>query len=306
MSILIDENTRALVQGITGRQASRDVRYCLEYGTRIVAGVTPGKGGETVHGVSVYDHIRKALSRHEVNTSVIYVSGRMVKEATLEAIDAGLKLVLIISENVPVHDLSEVFTLAEAKGTRIVGPSCNGITSPDKGKLGGHGGDKVRRSFLRGNVGIASRSGGMSAETAWMLKRTGIGVSTCVSMGGDPMIGTSFVDLLELFEKDEDTHLVVMFCEPGGTLEEEAAEFIAQGGISKPVVAYVGGKFMEKMPKGVSFGHAGAVIEGGKGSPKGKIEALQAAGVTVVEDYRVIAEVVRDAMQGRRKRANGG
>lgn len=296
MSILIDENTRVIVQGITGREASFVTRQMLEYGTKVVAGVTPGKGGQEVHGVPVYDTVKEAVENHDINTSLIYVPPAFAKDAVLEAIDNGIKLIVIITEHIPVHDAMKLYHYAKKKGARIIGPNSVGIITPGKVKMGAIGGDNPARAFKPGNVGIISRSGGMTTETAWMLKRAGFGVSTAVSIGGDAIIGTTFADLLELFEEDPETEAVVMFGEPGGSFEEEAAEFIKEGGFTKPVIAFIAGRFMESMPEGMTFGHAGAIIEGGTGTPSQKMKRLKEAGVHVAESHHEIIPLVKEVL----------
>lgn len=281
MSILIDEQTRIIVQGITGWQASMDTKFSLEYGAKIVAGVTPGKGGQSVHGVPVYNTVKSALKDHPATASAVYVPALAAKDAVLEAIDAGIKLILMVPEFVPRHDMAELVAIAREKNVRIVGPNSNGLISPGKSKLGGIGGDRAGYIYVPGKIGVISRSGGMSAEISLALKRAGLGVSTCISMGGEAIVGTSQKEYLELFAEDPETEAVVIFGEPGTTYEEEAAAFIAEGHFKKPVVALIAGLFQENFPKGVSFGHAAAIIEGDAGKPSNKIKILREAGVSV-------------------------
>ena len=297
MSILVDETTRILVQGITGWQASLDVKFGLEYGAKIVAGVTPGKKGQNVHGVPVYNTVEDAVSHHEVDASVLYVPARMLKDAADEAIDAGIKLLLLIPEGVPRHDLNYILARARENGVRIIGPNTNGVISPGKSKLGGLGGQFPHNLFMRGNIGVVSRSGGMSAEISLTLKKAGLGTTTCVSMGGEGLVGTSIKEYLELFQQDDETEAVVMFGEPGTNLEEEAADYIASGQFNKPAIALIVGRFQENFPKGVSFGHSAALIGENSGSPSGKIERLRRAGVLIAETLEDIPRLAKEALQ---------
>ncbi len=298
MSILIDENTRVIVQGITGNMAGIDVKLNLDQGVKIVAGVTPGKGGESVHGVPVYDTVRQAMVERPADASVVYAPARAAKDAIVEAVDGGVKLVLVFGENIPQHDFIYCLSYAEKSQVRIIGPNSNGIISPGKSRLGGLGGDNPKRMFIPGPVGVISRSGGMAGEISWMLRREGIGISTCVSMGGDRIVGTTIRDLLELFEQDSETEAVVLFGEVGGGYEEEAAEFVAAGLFSKPLIAFIAGKFIDEMPQGVSFGHSGTLIEGGAGSASGKINAFRRAGIQVADSLIEIPSLVKATLQG--------
>jgi succinyl-CoA synthetase alpha subunit len=291
MSILIDENTMVVVQGLTGYQAQFDSRHCLEYGTKIVGGVVPGRAGETVMDLPLFNTMDDAVAATGANTSVIYVPARGAMDAILEAAYAGIKLVQIITEKIPYLDFSRAYHIARRLGTRIIGPNSNGIISPGKSKIGILGNDW--RYFTPGPVGVISRSGGMNHELGNLLTRADIGQSTCVSIGGDPMVGSTIREVLELFEKDEETEVVVLYCEPGGRMEEDAAELIRTNDFSKPVVAYVAGLFMEEMPEGIPFGHAGAIIEGGVGRPTAKKEILADAGVHVAERVSDIPEKIK-------------
>jgi len=281
MSILIDENTRVLVQAITGAQGRIDLRRMQRMGTKVVAGVTPGKGGQEVDGVPVYDSCAEAMRHHVIDAAISYVPPRAIKDAVIELVDAGVRLVAITAERIPYQDLSILLGVARKAGTRIIGPNTLGIVSPGKALIGGIGGEQPHRALLRGHVGIMSKSGGMGAEICWTLTRAGIGQSTYVSVGGEAMSGTAFKDLLVLFEKDSETDVVIMFGEAGGRYEEEAAAFIKAGGFSKPVFAFIAGRFTESLP-GVRFGHGGAIIEGETGTPSSKVRALEDAGVTVL------------------------
>ncbi|MEW6424311.1 MAG: CoA-binding protein [Bacillota bacterium] len=297
MSILVDENTKVVIQGITGREGSVAARLMINYGTKVVAGVTPGKGGQMVEGVPVYNSIRSAMKDHEINAALVYVPPAAAKDSILEAVDAGIPLVVVVTERIPIHDSSEALTVARKSGVRVIGPNTLGVISPGKAKIGTIGGSKEARCFQPGTVGVLSRSGGMTTETAWMIKRAGFGCSTCIGIGGDALIGSSFKDLLELFQADPDTNAVVMFCEPGTSYEEEAAEFIRSGGFTKPVIAYVAGRFIDQMPKGAKFGHAGAILEHGAGTAANKIEAFKRVGVLVADEYDNIIYLLQEALK---------
>lgn len=292
MSILIDENTTVIIQGLSGFQATFDTEGSIRYGTNVLAGVVPGRGGETVLGLPIYNTVAEAVEKHNPDVSVVYVPARGAKDAICEAVEAGVKLVLTLTEKVPNRDFSEAFRIAKLHGARLLGPNCNGVISPGRSKIGILGNDP--RYFTKGAVGIMSRSGGMIHEICNILSRAEIGQSTAVSIGGDAMVGTSFKEALELFEADDQTKAVVMYCEPGGRMEEEAAEFIAAKKFTKPVVVFIAGKFVEDMPGGMPFGHAGAIIEGGLGKPSAKIEAFKRAGVRVSERLDDIPAIIQE------------
>jgi succinyl-CoA synthetase alpha subunit len=296
MSILLDEASRVLVQGITGQQARTHVRYMVKYGTRVVAGVSPGKGGSEIDGVAVYDTVRSAARRHPADVAVLFIPGRAARDAALEAIDCQIPLVVILAEGVPHHDTADILSRARQRGTRVIGPNSQGMISPGKAKLGGTGGQFPERMFQPGPVGIVSRSGGMGGEIGSALTRRGIGQSTYVSIGGDLLIGTSFADLLPLFEADPATRAVVIFGEPGTGHEEACAELIAAGRVSKPVVAFVAGESLERLPRGMSFGHTGSLIARGLGSPARKKAVLRAAGVHVAERFQELPDLVAAAL----------
>lgn len=299
MSILIDASTRILIQGITGQQSRMDTRYALDYGARIVAGVTPGKGSQEVYGVPVYNTVAAALREHPVDAAVIYAPALAARDAALESIEAGVGLVLLLPEGVPRHDFAAVYAAARRAGVRLIGPNTNGIISPGRSKLGGLGGDHPERCFLPGRVGIMSRSGGMAAEIGWTLRHHDIGVSTCVSMGGEAMIGSTFADLLELFEADDETQVVVLFGEPGTTHEEDAADFLQAGRFTKPLVAMVVGRFVDRMPREMSFGHGAAMVSRGVGSPTAKVRRLQEAGAIVAERLSELPAIVQSCLSDR-------
>jgi succinyl-CoA synthetase alpha subunit len=293
MSILADRNTRVIIQGITGREAASFTRDMLDYGTRVVAGVTPGKAGQQVHGVPVYDTVRQAVREGPVQASVISVPPRMVLEAALEALENGIELLVIVTERIPRRDVVEILEAARASGARVIGPNTLGIISPGSVKLGMAGGPigDVKKAYMPGPVGIASRSGGMTTEIANLLTTHGIGQSTCVSIGGDPIVGSNFLDLIPLFDQDPETKAVVLFCEPGGVVEENLAKRVAAGEIRVPIVAFVAGRFVDAMP-GVRFGHAATIVEGKTGSAAGKIEAFRASGIHVAEAFSEIVPIL--------------
>ncbi|MBO2521156.1 MAG: succinate--CoA ligase subunit alpha [Clostridia bacterium] len=287
MSILIDTETRVLVQGITGREGAFHTKQMLVYGTKVVAGVTPGKGGERVEGVPVYNTVREAVEKEGVNTSIVFVPPRFAADAVIEAIDAGIRLVVCITEWIPIHEMLQVTAYARAKGTRLVGPNCPGLISPGKSLVGILPGS----IFRPGPVGIVSRSGTLTYEVVNELSTRGIGQSTCVGIGGDPIIGTRFIDVLKLFEADPETEAVVMIGEIGGSDEEEAAEYIKS--MTKPVVGFISGR---TAPPGKRMGHAGAIISGKTGTAESKIEALAGAGVPVADTINQIADLIEERL----------
>jgi succinyl-CoA synthetase alpha subunit len=297
MSILADESTRIVIQGITGREAATFTAESLVYGARIVAGVTPGKGGGEVHGVPVHDTVAAALAEHPAEASIISVPAPLLKDAALEALENGLRLVVIVTERIPRRDVVEVLEAAAATGCRVVGPNSLGVISPEKTRVGMCGGsaEAVRRAYSPGPVGLMSRSGGMTTEIANLLTQAGLGQSTCVSVGGDPIVGSTFADLLPLYEADPETEALVLFGEPGSGMEEALAEHLAVHGSRLPIVAYIAGRFADQMP-GVRFGHAAAIVEGKRGSPAAKIRALQEAGVRVAGRLSEIPPLVKEAL----------
>jgi succinyl-CoA synthetase alpha subunit len=297
MAILADETTRILVQGITGREAATFTAESLAYGACLVAGVTPGKGGAEVHGVPVYDTVAAALADHPADATILSVPAPFLKDAALEAIGNGIGLMVIVTERIPRRDIVEVLEAAAETDCRIVGPNSLGIISPGKTRVGMCGGsaDAVRRAYSSGSIGLMSRSGGMTTEIANLLTHAGLGQSTCVSVGGDPIIGSTFLDLLPLYEADAETEALVIFGEPGSGMEEALAAHLAAHGSRLPVVAFIAGRFADLMP-GVRFGHAAAIVEGERGSPAAKIEALREAGVQVSERLADLPRLVREAM----------
>ncbi|NPA90934.1 MAG: succinate--CoA ligase subunit alpha [Chloroflexi bacterium] len=288
MSILVGKDTRLVVQGITGREGRFHTQQMLAYGTPVVAGVTPGKGGMTVDGVPVFDTVREAVEKTGANTSIIYVPARFAPDAILEAADAGVDLVICITEGIPVLDMVQVRRYLDLVDVRLVGPNCPGVITPGEAKVGimpGH-------IHMPGPVGIVSRSGTLTYEAVYALTNKGIGQSTVVGIGGDPIIGTTFLDVLKMFEADPQTEAVVLIGEIGGTEEERAAEYI-KAEMTKPVVGFIAG---QTAPPGKRMGHAGAIISGGKGTAAEKIAALKAAGVRVARHPEEIADLVAEVL----------
>jgi succinyl-CoA synthetase alpha subunit len=299
MAILVDKNSKVVIQGITGREASMVTKHAIAYGTEIVAGVTPGKEGQDVEGVPVYDTLKRASQEHELNTSVIYVPPAFAYDAVMEAIGNGIKFIVIITERIPRHDVAKFLIAAKEANCTVIGPNSVGVITPeDRVKLGAIGGDNVERCFVPGEVGVVSRSGGMTAECSWMVKSAGFGVSTSVSIGGDPLIGSPPRTILGMFEQDQKTKAVVLWGEPGTSYEEDVADFIKDGGFAKPLIAYVAGRFVEDMPEGTVFGHAASIIEGGMGRPSTKMARLRDAGCRVADNFNDIIEILQDVMTG--------
>jgi len=285
LGIFVGTQTRAIVQGITGTQGSFHTGLMLGYGTQIVAGVTPGKGGTKIHNIPVYDTVKEALKEHEAHASVIFVPAPFAADAAFEALEGGLKTLVIITEHMPVRDAVQVMARAKQQGSVVIGPNTPGIITPGECTLG----VMPAHIFRRGTVGIASRSGTLTYEIAVGLSIRGLGQSTCLGLGGDPVVGLSFVEVLREFERDEHTEAVVLIGEIGGDMEEQAAEFISTDGYSKPVVAFVAGK---TAPPGRRMGHAGAIIMGKAGTAQSKIEAFKAAGVGVAEKPNDVAKML--------------
>lgn len=286
MSILVDKNTRLLVQGITGREGLFHTRQMVAYGTKVVAGVTPGKGGGWVEdNIPVFDSVKVAQEATGANASVIFVPARFAADAMFEAADAGIPLIVCITEGIPIQDMMRVRNYMDQKGVRLVGPNCPGLLSPGEAKVGIIPGDIA----LPGNVGVVSRSGTLTYEVLYAMKQAGLGASTCVGIGGDPINGTSFIDVLEMFNGDIHTEKVVLIGEIGGSDEERAAEYIANH-MTKPAVAFIAG---QTAPPGKRMGHAGAIVEGGEGTAKDKIKALQEANVQVARHPEEIPSLLK-------------
>ena len=289
MSILVNKNTKVICQGITGEQGQFHTRQMVQYGTKMVGGVTPGKGGSNVDGIPVFDTVDEAIKKTGANASVIYVPAAFAADAIMEAVDAGIELVVCITEGIPVLDMVKVKRFMDGRKSRLIGPNCPGVITPDECKIGimpGH-------IHKKGRVGVVSKSGTLTYEAVDQLTRLGLGQSTCVGIGGDPINGTNFIDVLEMFEKDEGTDAVIMIGEIGGTAEEEAAEFVKRN-VKKPVVGYIAGV---TAPKGKRMGHAGAIISGGKGTAEEKFEAMMKAGIKVTKTPADIGKTMMELLK---------
>jgi succinyl-CoA synthetase alpha subunit len=297
MGVLVHKDFEFIVQGITGREALNFTRECLEYGSKIVGGVTPGRGGREVYGVPVYDTVREITAKRKVDGSVITVPLGFAPDAAFEAIDAGIKLIVIITEGIPRRDASAIIEYATQHGVRVIGPNCLGIIVPDVCRFGSLGGPAVdcRKAFKPGIVGVMSRSGGMTTEICNALSAAGLGESTAISIGGDPVIGSTYAELMPLFEADADTKAIVVYSEPGGTAEAELARWAQENRSRLPIVAFVAGRFMDDMP-GMSFGHAGTVVEKKVDSPADKIRRMRAAGIAVAEEIGDIPRLVKERL----------
>jgi succinyl-CoA synthetase alpha subunit len=297
VSILIHRDTAVIVQGITGREAVNLTRESLDYGTRIVGGVTPGRAGREVYGVPVYDCVRDVTARTRVDGSIVTVPPRFTRDAVFEAIEAGIELLVVVTERIPRAEVAQMVELARLRGARLVGPNCLGILSPDEAKMGGLGGPavNVRRAFAKGPVGVMSRSGGMTTEIANTLTAAGLGQSTCVSIGGDAIVGSTYAELMPLFEADPETEAIVIYSEPGGRMEAELADWVREHRSRLPIVAFMAGRFMDEMP-GMRFGHAGTIVEGRADTTADKIERLRAAGISVAERIEDIPALVRERL----------
>ena len=294
MSILVDEKSRVVIQGITGREGMARAHLMKDYGTNVVAGVTPGRGGQDVYGVPVYDSVEESWEKQgPIDVSVIFIPAALVKNAALEAIAAGVKLLVIVPDRVPIYDVLEIARAAREAGARFVGPNTLGLLSPGKAVLGMIGGraQRAREWFKPGVLGVSSRSGGMTSAIAYYLTRAGIGQSTIIHVGGDAIVGLSHPEVMELFERDDQTRAVAMFGEIGTTQEERVADLIVQGKLTKPLIAYIGGRAAKS---GTRFSHAGAIVEGGRGTHEAKVSRLREAGVHVVD---AIADIPRKAAE---------
>ena len=294
MSILVDKDTRVIVQGMTGREGSLRTAFMKEYGTQVIAGVTPGRGGEEVIGIPVYNTVKEAIKNHgSVDASVTFIPGPGLKGAVLEAIDGGVKFIVSPVERVPVHDILEMVAVVQSKDVRLLGPGCIGIISPGKAAMGWLGGNAewANMLFEPGPIGVISRSGGQSGTVPWVLKVAGFGISTALHTGTEPVLGQSMSDILVLFEEDAQTKGVAVFGEIGGTLEEEAAATVASGKFTKPLVVFIAGAWA---PEGMRFSHASSIVERGRGSAQSKIAALKDAGAHVVDSPEEIAPTIKE------------
>jgi succinyl-CoA synthetase alpha subunit len=305
VSILIDSDTTFIVQGITGREAVNLTRECLDFGSKIVGGVTPGRKGREVHGVPVFDTVEQVVAHHGGVVpfgSVVTVPPAFTKDAVFEAILAGIRLVVIVTERIPRRDVAQMVELADLRGARIIGPNCLGLIVPGVAKMGGIGGPAkdAAKAYQPGRVGVMSRSGGMTTEISSTLTAAGLGVSTAVSIGGDAIIGSAYADLMPLFEADEQTEAIVIYTEPGGRMEAQLAAWVAEHDSRLPIVAFMAGRFMDSEEmKGMSFGHAGTIVEGKEDTAAQKIERLQEAGIQVVERIDEIPAAVQARLGGR-------
>lgn len=290
MAILVEKNTRAVVQGITGSQGMFHTKLMLEYGTKIVAGVTPGKGGTNVYGVPVYDTVSEAVDVHKADASIIFVPASFAKDAALEAANSGLSPIVLITEGIPVRDTIELLAVTRLRKTVLIGPNTPGVITADECKLG----IMPAHVFSKGSIGLVSRSGTLTYEIAAGLTKSGLGETTCIGIGGDPIVGLTFIDLLEMFRSDQDTKAVALIGEIGGNAEEQAAEYIRRASYPKPVAAYIAGR---TAPPGKRMGHAGAIISGRTGTADSKIEALREAGVHVAEKPADVARLLANPIR---------
>jgi succinyl-CoA synthetase alpha subunit len=301
MSILLSKETTFIVQGITGREAVNLTRECLDYGSKVVGGVTPGRKGREVHGVPVFDTVAQAVEHHggPIDGSVVTVPPAFTKDAVFEAILNGIKLIVIVTERIPRGDVAQMVELADMNGARIIGPNCLGLIVPEVCKMGGIGGPAkdAAKAYAPGPVGVMSRSGGMTTEISSSLTQAGLGVSTAVSIGGDAIIGSTYAELMPFFEADEQTKAIVIYTEPGGRMEAQLAEWVKDNNSRLPIVAFMAGKFMDdEEMKGMSFGHAGTIVEGAEDTATQKIARLEEAGIRVVERIDEIPTVIKEKL----------
>jgi len=301
MSILIHKDSTFIIQGITGREAVTMARECLDYGSKIVGGVTPGRGGREVHGIPVYDTVAEVTRNTRVDASVVSVPPAFTRDAVFEAIEAGIKLIVIVTERIPRMEVAQMIELANLRGSRIIGPNCLGVLSPDECKVGGLGGraEDARKAFRKGPIGVMSRSGGMTTEICNTLTAAGWGQSTAVSIGGDALIGSSYAELMPLFEDDPETQAIVIYSEPGGRMEADLARWVVEHKSRLPVIAFMAGRFMDEMP-GMRFGHAGTIVEGKADTTAEKITRMREAGISVAERIEDIPDLVEGRVANRR------
>ncbi|HEY8119960.1 MAG TPA: CoA-binding protein [Myxococcota bacterium] len=295
MSILITKDTTFIIQGITGREAVSLTRENLAYGAKIIGGVTPGRAGRDIYGVPVYDTVREIVAKHgQPDGSIVSVPPRFARDAVFEALENGVKLVVVVTENIPRKEVAQMVELAALRGARIIGPNCLGMISPGEAKMGGVGGPAVntRQAYSQGPIGVMSRSGGMTTEIASTLTAAGLGQSTCVSIGGDAIVGTTYAELMPLFEADRATKAIAIYSEPGGRMEAELAEWVVRNKSRLPIVAFMAGRFMDEM-KGMRFGHAGTIVEGKEDTTAEKIARMEAAGISVAERIEEIPGLIR-------------
>jgi len=297
MSILITKDTTFIIQGITGREAVNMTRECLDYGSKVVGGVTPGRGGRDVYGVPVYDTVREITSNQRVDGSVLTVPPAFVRDAAFEALENGIRLLVIVTERVPRAEVAQIVEFADMKGARVIGPNCLGIISPGESKMGGIGGPaaNTNQAYRLGHIGVMSRSGGMATEISNSLTAAGFGQSTTVSIGGDAIIGSTYAELMPFFEADPETHAIVIYSEPGGPMEAQLAEWVKANNSRLPIIAFMAGRFMDAMP-GMRFGHAGTIVEGKQDTASEKIRRLNDAGISVAEEIAQIPELVKQRL----------
>jgi succinyl-CoA synthetase alpha subunit len=298
VSILVGKDTTFIVQGITGREAVNLTRECLDYGSKIVGGVTPGRAGRDVYGVPVYDCVRDVIRKHgPVRGSGVSVPPGFTRDAVFEAIENGIRLIVVVTENIPRQEVAQMVELAALRGARIIGPNCLGLIAPGECKMGGIGGPaaNTRQAYSRGPVGIMSRSGGMTTEIASTLTAAGLGQSTAVSIGGDAIVGSTYAELMPLFEADSETRAIAIYSEPGGRMEAELAEWVREHRSRLPIVAFMAGRFMDEM-KGMRFGHAGTIVEGREDTTAEKIARMEAAGIAVAERIEEIPVLIRSRL----------
>ena len=297
MAILISSETTFIIQGITGREAVTMTRECLDYGSNIVGGVTPGRGGREIYGVPVYDTVNEITRKMRVDGSVISVPPAFTRDAAFEAIEAGIKTIIVVTERIPRYQVAQMVELAKLRGARLIGPNCLGVLSPGEAKMGGLGGraEDARKAFSKGPIGVMSRSGGMTTEICNTLTAAGLGQSTAVSIGGDAIIGSTYSELMPLFEADRGTEAIVIYSEPGGRMEADLARWVKENKSRLPIVAFMAGRFMDEMP-GMRFGHAGTIVEGKADTATEKIARLEEAGISVAERIEDIPARVKDRL----------
>lgn len=296
MAILLNKHAGVLVQGITGKEGTRSAAAMRSYDTNVICGVTPGKGGLIVSGIPVYNSVSEAIKAHpDIEASVIYVPPSKAKSAMLEAVDAGVPLIVTVTERVPIKDTAECLAAAKKRGVEILGPSSVGMISPGYGRIGMVGGEDPEKIYMKGPIGVISRSGGMTNEISWMLRRANLGQSTSLAIGGDYLIGLGYADLLQKFQNDTETSGVVIFGEMGGSYEFEIVDIIKKGLYNKPLAVFIGGRFAKNLPEGVPIGHAGSLIEHGRGGAEEKETALRDVGAHIAESYEQLPEIIKNA-----------
>ncbi|MCH7598280.1 MAG: CoA-binding protein [Myxococcales bacterium] len=301
MSILINKDTSFIIQGITGREAVSLTRENLDYGAKIIGGVTPGRAGRNIYGVPVYDCVRDVVEKEgQPDGSIVSVPPKFARDAVFEALENGIKTIVIVTENIPRREVAQMVELAKLRGARIIGPNCLGVISPGEAKMGGVGGPaaNTRQAYSKGSIGVMSRSGGMTTEIASTLTAAGLGQSTCVSIGGDAIVGTTYTELMPFYEADPDTEAIAIYSEPGGRMEAELADWVQENNSRLPIVAFMAGRFMDEM-KGMRFGHAGTIVEGKEDTTADKIERMENAGISVAERIEEIPVLIKQRLAAR-------